>query len=319
MGRFIIRRLAGMIFVLFAISVIVFLIFNVIPNSDPAQRMAGKNATPALVASINKDWGFEDPLPQQYLTMMKKVFSGELISYSNQLNVNEQIKKGLPATFSVAIGAAVIWMFFGIVFGYISAVRAGGATDRLLTVAALVGISLPVFVLAALFLKYFAYDTGWFPSSGYVELTEEPIEWAYHLILPWTTLAIIYVGFYSRVLRSNMLDAMDGDYVRTARAKGLTEAQVMRRHVLRNSLIPIITLFGLDFGAVVFGGAILTEAIFSLNGVGDYAYQATINLDLPPIMAVTLFGAFFVVLFNALVDIAYAYLDPRVRLGESAQ
>jgi peptide/nickel transport system permease protein len=319
MGRFIARRLVGMILVLFAISVIVFLIFNVIPNSDPAQRMAGKNATPALVASINKDWGFEDPLPQQYLTMMKKVFSSELISYSNQLNVNEQIAKGLPATFSVAIGAAVIWMFFGIIFGYISAVRAGGATDRLLTVVALVGISLPVFVLAAVFLKYLAYDTGWFPSSGYVALTEEPLEWAYHLILPWTTLAIIYVGFYSRVLRSNMLDAMDGDYVRTARAKGLTEAQVMRRHVLRNSLIPIITLFGLDFGAVVFGGAILTEAIFSINGVGYYAYQATINLDLPPIMAVTLYGAFFVVLFNALVDIAYAYLDPRVRLGESAQ
>jgi peptide/nickel transport system permease protein len=319
MGRFIARRLVGMILVLFAISVIVFLIFNVIPNSDPAQRMAGKNATPALVASINKDWGFEDPLPQQYLTMMKKVFSSELISYSNQLNVNEQIAKGLPATFSVAIGAAVIWMFFGIIFGYISAVRAGGATDRLLTVVALVGISLPVFVLAAVFLKYLAYDTGWFPSSGYVALTEEPLEWAYHLILPWTTLAIIYVGFYSRVLRSNMLDAMDGDYVRTARAKGLTEAQVMRRHVLRNSLIPIITLFGLDFGAVVFGGAILTEAVFSINGVGYYAFQATTNLDLPPIMAVTLYGAFFVVFFNALVDVAYAYLDPRVRLGESAQ
>jgi peptide/nickel transport system permease protein len=319
MGRFIVRRLVGMILVLFAISVIVFLIFNVIPNSDPAQRMAGKNATPQLVASINKTWGFEDPLPQQYLTMMKKIFSSELISYSNQLNVNEQISKGLPATFSLSIGAAVIWMFFGIVFGYISAVRAGGITDRLLTIVALIGISVPVFGLAAVFLNYLAYDTGWFPSSGYVPLTEEPIEWAYHLILPWIVLAIIYVGFYSRVLRSNMLDAMEGDYVRTARAKGLSERQVMRRHVLRNSLIPIVTLFGLDFGAVVFGGAILTEAIFSLNGVGDYAYQATINLDLPPIMAVTLYGAFFVVLFNALADIAYAYLDPRVRLGESAQ
>ncbi len=319
MGQFIVRRLMGMILVLFAISIIVFLIFNVIPNSDPAQRMAGKNATPALVESINKDWGFNDPLPQQYLTMMKKIFSGELISYSNQLNVTEQISKGLPATFSLSIGAAVIWMFFGVIFGYLSAVRAGGVTDRLLTVLAIVGISMPVFVLAAVFLKYLAYDTGIFPSGGYVKLTEEPIEWAYHLVLPWVTLAIIYVGFYSRVLRSNMLDAMSGDYVRTARAKGLTERQVMRRHVLRNSLIPIVTLFGLDFGAVVFGGAILTEAIFSLNGVGDYAYQATINLDLPPIMAVTLFGAFFVVLFNALVDIAYAYLDPRVRLGESAQ
>ena len=174
MGRFIVRRLMGMILVLFAISIIVFLIFNVIPNSDPAQRMAGKNATPALVESINKDWGFEDPLPQQYLTMMKKIFSGELISYSNQLNVNEQISKGLPATFSLSIGAAVIWMFFGVIFGYLSAMRAGGATDRLLTVLAMVGISMPVFVLAAVFLKYLAYDTGIFPSGGYVKLTEEP-------------------------------------------------------------------------------------------------------------------------------------------------
>ncbi len=319
MGRFIVRRLFGMVLVLLAISVIVFLIFNVIPNSDPAQRMAGKNATPELVASINKDWGFEDPLPQQYLTTMKMIFTGELISYGNQLNVNEQISKGLPATFSLSIGAAVLWMFFGVVFGYMSAVRAGGITDRLLTVLALVGISMPVFVLAAVLLKVFAYDMGLFPSGGYVALTENPLDWAYHLILPWTTLAVIYIGFYSRVLRSNMLDAMGGDYVRTARAKGLSERQVMRRHVLRNSLIPIVTLFGLDFGAVVFGGAILTEAIFSLNGVGDYAYESTINLDLPPIMAITLFGAFFVVLFNALVDIAYAYLDPRVRLGESAQ
>jgi peptide/nickel transport system permease protein len=319
MGRFIVRRLLGMLLVLFAISVIVFLIFNVIPNSDPAQRMAGKVATPALVKSINEDWGFEDPLPQQYVKTMEKIFTGDLVSYSTQLNVNEQIVKGLPATFSLAIGAAVIWMFFGIVFGYYSALRAGGLPDRLLTILALVGISMPVFTLAAVMLKFLAYDTQIFPSGGYVGLTENPLDWAYHLILPWTTLAVLYVGFYSRVLRSNMLDAMSSDYVRTARAKGLSERQVTTRHVLRNSLIPIVTLFGLDFGAVVFGGAILTEALFSLNGVGDYAYESTTKLDLPPIMAVTLFGAFFVVLFNAFVDIAYAYLDPRVRLGESAQ
>ena len=149
-------------------------------------------------------------------------------------------------------------------------------------------------------------------------LTEDPLEWAYHLVLPWITLAILYAGFYSRVLRSNMLDAMDSDYVRTARAKGLSEREVMVRHVLRNSLIPIVTLFGLDFGATVAGAAIITEAIYSLGGVGDYAAESTLHLDLPPIMAVTLFGAFFVVFFNALVDIAYAYLDPRVKLGSSA-
>ncbi len=209
-------------------------------------------------------------------------------------------------------------MFFGILFGYLSAIRAGGLLDRALTVVAVAGISMPVFWLAAIFLNYLTYKLELFPSGGYVELTEDPLEWASHLILPWVTLAIVYVGFYSRVLRSNMLDAMNEDYVRTARAKGLGERQVMTRHVLRNSLIPIVTLFGLDFGALL-GGAILIEAIFSLNGIGQYAYESLINLDLPPIMAIVLFGAFFVVLFNALVDIAYAYLDPRVKLGSAAR
>jgi peptide/nickel transport system permease protein len=318
MGRFIVRRTIGMIAVLFAISVIVFLIFNVIPSSDPAQRLAGKEASPALIASINEEWGLDDPLPEQYLTMMGKIFSGDVVSYEGRENVDEQIVEGIPATFSLCIGAAVIWMFFGILFGYLSAVRAGGLLDRTLTIVAVVGISMPVFWLAAIFLNYLTYQLELFPSGNYIPLTEDPIEWANHLFLPWVTLAIGYVGLYSRVLRSNMLDAMDEDYVRTARAKGLGERQVMTRHVLRNSLVPIITLFGLDFGALL-GGAILVEAVFNLDGIGLYTYESLINFDLPPVMTVVLFGAFFVVLFNTLVDIAYAYLDPRVKLGESAQ
>jgi peptide/nickel transport system permease protein len=318
MGRFILHRLLGMVLVLFAISVIVFVVFNVIPNSDPAQAMAGRNPTPTLVASITEEWGFDDSLPQQYLTMMGKIFSGDVISYEGRENVVERIVEGVPATFSLCIGAAVIWMFFGILFGYLSAVRAGGLLDRALTVIAVAGISMPVFWLAAIFLNYLTYKTELFPSGSYIGLTEEPLEWAYHLVLPWVTLAIVYVGLYSRVLRSNMLDAMGEDYVRTARAKGLGERQVMTRHVLRNSLMPIITLFGLDFGALL-GGAIVVEAVFNLDGIGLYTYESLKNLDLPPIMAVVLFGAFFVVLFNALVDIAYAYLDPRVKLGGSGQ
>jgi peptide/nickel transport system permease protein len=318
MARFAIRRLTGMVAVLFAVSVIAFAIFNVIPNSDPAQRMAGRNSTPQLVASINEEWGFDDPLPQQYLTMMGKVFGGDAISYATRENVDERIVEGIPATFSLCIGAAAIWMFFGILFGYLSAVRAGSWLDRGLTVVAVAGISMPVFWLAAILINYLAYETGLFPSGGYVTLTAEPLEWAYHLILPWVTLAVIQIGFYSRVLRSNMLDAMAEDYVRTARAKGLSERQVMTRHVLRNSLIPIVTLFGLDVG-VLLGGAILVEALFNLNGIGQYAFESLQNFDLPPIMAITLFGAFFVVLFNALSDIAYARLDPRVQLGGSAR
>jgi len=316
MVRFIIRRLLGMIAVLFAVSVLAFLIFNVIPNSDPAQRMAGRNSTPQLVASINEEWGFNEPLPQQYLTMMGNILGGDVVSYANRENVDERIVEGIPATFSLCIGAAVLWLSFGILFGYLSAVRAGGWLDRMLTVVAVTGISIPVFWLAAILLNYLSYQAGLFPSGGYVGLTEEPLEWAYHLLLPWITLAVLQIGFYSRVLRSNMLDAMGEDYVRTARAKGLSERRVMTRHVLRNSLIPIVTLLGLDVG-VLLGGAILVEALFNLNGIGQYGYESLKGLVLPPIMAIVVFGAFFVVLFNALADIAYAFLDPRVKLGSS--
>lgn len=319
MGRFAVRRLAGMALVLFAVSLIVFAIFNLIPNSNPAQSLAGKNATPTLVKSIEEEWGFDESLPVQYWETMKKIFSGELISYDERLNVQDRIVDGIPASFSLAVGAAVIWMFFGILFGYLSATRAGGWLDRALTVGSVAGISIPVFLVASVFLYLLTYKLELFPGSGYEPLTADPIQWAYHLILPWFTLALLNIGFYSRVLRSNMLDVMGEDYVRTARAKGLDERRVLVRHVLRNSLIPIVTLFGLDFGATLFGGAIITESIFGLGGVGEYAAESIGKLDLPPIMAITIFGAFFVVLFNAITDIVYAYLDPRIRLGTSAQ
>jgi peptide/nickel transport system permease protein len=317
MLRFAVRRLVGMVFVLFAVSILVFLIFNVAPTNS-AQRLAGKNATPQLVASIEEEWGLNKSLPEQYVTMMKKIFTGDLISYEGRENVVDRIVEDIPPTVSLCLGAAVIWMFFALIFGYLSAVKAGGWLDTSLTVLAVTGISMPIFWLAAILLNYLAYKTEIFPATGYVEITDDPLEWAYHLVLPWFTMAILYVGFYSRVLRSNMLDAMNEDYVRTARAKGLSERRVMRRHVLRNSLIPIVTLFGLDVGALL-GGAILVEAIFPLNGIGQYGFEALRNFDLPPIMAITLFGAFFIVLFNALVDIAYAYLDPRIRLGAEAR
>ncbi len=176
-----------------------------------------------------------------------------------------------------------------------------------------------MFWLAAILIVYLSQKIPIFPNGDYVPIQDDPWEWFVHLVLPWTTLAVLFVGFYSRVLRSNMLDVMNEDYVRAARAKGLDEHQVRTRHVLRNALIPIVTLFGLDFAAVIGGGALITELIFNLNGVGQYAAQSIGNQDLPPIMAVTLFGAFFVVLFNALVDVAYAYLDPRIRLGTSAE
>jgi peptide/nickel transport system permease protein len=183
-----------------------------------------------------------------------------------------------------------------------------------LPIVALIGISMPVFWIGALMNHYLGFKWGLFPNGGYVEFTEDPLDWFYHLILPWTALAILFIGFYSRVLRSNVLDTINEDYVRTARAKGLSERRIMIRHVLRNSLIPIVTLWGLDLGAVLGGGAILTEAVFDLQGIGQYTAEAIGALDVPPVLAVTLFAAFFIVVLNAIVDIVYAYLDPRIRL-----
>jgi peptide/nickel transport system permease protein len=319
MLRFIVRRLVGMVLVLFVVSVLVFLIFNVIPNSPPAQRLAGKNATPTLVKSIEEEWGFDEPLPTQYATMMKKVFNGELIQYSPRIPVDNRIKEGIPATLSLSIGAGIIWLAFGLLLGYLSAIRAGGWLDRILTGVAVAGISIPVFLLAPVLIYFLTYKLEVFPNGGYVGLTEDPWGWLQHMILPWFTLAVLSIGFYSRVLRSNMLDVTNEDYVRTARAKGLSERKVMTRHVLRNSLIPIITLFGLDFGATIAGTAIITEVLFNIEGIGSYAAESIGKLELPPIMGITLYGAFFVVFINALVDIAYAYLDPRVRLGSTAR
>jgi len=319
MLRFITRRLVGMVFVLFVVSILVFLIFNVVPNSPPAQRLAGKNATPTLVKSIEEEWGFDEPLPQQYATMMKKVFTGELIQYSPRVSVHERIEEGIPATLSLSIGAGIIWLSLGLVLGYLAAIRAGGWLDRVLTGVAIAGVSIPVLLLAPVLIYLLTYKLEIFPNGGYVGWTEDPWGWFTHLILPWFTVAILSIGFYSRVLRSNMLDVMNEDYVRTARAKGLSERRVMTRHVLRNSLIPVVTLFGLDFGATIAGTAIITEVLYNIEGIGLYAAESVTKFELPPIMGITLYGAFFVVFINALVDIAYAYLDPRVRLGGTAR
>ncbi len=314
MARFIIRRLVSMVAVLFAISVLTFLIFNVIPNSDPALRLAGRNATPQQLETIRYQWGFDKPIYVQYGRTMEKIFTGDLVSYTNQLDVLDEIKSGLPRTFSLAIGAGIMWMAFAIALGLYTAIKAGRFADRALTVLALIGISTPVFLLGALMNYYLGFKAGIFPNGGYVELTSNPLDWAYHLIMPWTALSILFIGFYSRVLRSNVLDTINDDHVRTARAKGLSEREIMFKHVLRNSLIPIITLWGLDFGAVIGGGAILTETVFDLQGVGQFAAESISSLDVPPVLAITMLGAFFIVVLNTVVDIIYAALDPRIRL-----
>ena len=311
---FIARRLISMVLVMFAVSVLVFLIFNAIPNGDPAQRLAGPLASDSQVEVIRHEWGFDEPLPVQYLNTMEKLFGGDLVSFNN-LNVREEVWKGVPRTLSLALGAAFLWIVAGVGLAVFTALRAGGTTDRLLSALALAGVSIPGFWLAAVMSHYLGFELGLFPNDGYVPLTEDPVQWAWHMLLPWTALAILFVGVYARVLHVSILEALNEDYVRTARAKGVSERRVILRHALRNALVPVVALWGLDVGAVIGGGAILIESIFNLQGVGQYAADSLERLDLRPIMAVTVYGAFFIVLLNAIADIVQAALDPRVRLS----
>jgi peptide/nickel transport system permease protein len=315
MARFVVRRVGQMLIVMFFVSALAFLIFNVLPGGDPALRMAGRQPDPAQLVRIREDWGFNEPIYVQYVKTIGQVVSGDLVSYSTQQNVWDELKGRIPRTFALAIGAAIMWMFFATALGLFTAVKAGKFADRFLTILALVGISMPVFWIGALMNYYLGFKWKIFPNGGYVPFFDDPWDWFYHLIMPWTALSILFIGVYSRILRSNVLDTINEDYVRTARAKGLSERQVLLRHVLRNSMIPIVTLWGLDFGAVLGGGAILTETVFDLQGVGQYAAESIGQLDQPPVLFITIFGAFFIVLLNTVVDVLYAALDPRVRLS----
>jgi peptide/nickel transport system permease protein len=314
MGRFILHRTVSALALLVAVSVFTFLIFQAIPNGDPAVRLAGRLATPQDIQNVRHQWGFDQPIYVQYVKTMGKIFSGSVVSYTQQVNVLQEIRRGLPATISLALGAGIIWFSLGVLFGYLSAMRAGRLLDRGLTVLALIGVSTPVFFLGAMMLYYLAFKANLFPLGNYVPLTSNPWQWFYHLLMPWAALSVLFIGVYSRVLRGTILDTINEDYVRAARAKGISERRVMTRHVLRNSLIPVISLFGLDLAAVIGGGAILTESVFQLHGVGQYAADSIFRLDVPPVLVIAMFTAFTVIIFGALVDILYAVLDPRIRL-----
>jgi peptide/nickel transport system permease protein len=315
MARFVVRRLLAMIAVMFAISLLTFLLFEAIPNGDPALRLAGRLATATQIQQIREKYGFNKPLYVQYGRTMKNIFTGQAYSYSQGFNVLDEIKAGLPATLSLALGAGVLWLLASIVVGTLAAIKAGRYTDRVLTVLSMMGVSFPPFFLGAVLIYYLGYKANIFPLSNYVSFTTNPVQWLTHLILPWFTLSVLFVGFYSRVLRSTILDTINEDYVRTARAKGLSERQVLIRHILRNSLIPIISLWGLDLAQVIGGGAILTESIYNLHGVGQLAADSIGRLDIVPILVITMLTAFFVVVLAALIDVLYAFLDPRIRLG----
>ncbi len=325
MAAFLVRRLVWTTFVLFAITVLTFLIFFATPGIDPAAAMAGRNTDPATVETIRQDFGLDRPLPVQYAMLMKRMFvDRDLVSYTNRgVEVLPQIAAAAPITLSLVFGAAVVWVLVSVLVGITAATFRGTAIDPLLMAIGLVALSTPVFWLGEvvnLLTQSRFHDSAvfsWVPPLGYTPLTDDPVLWFQHMVIPWLVLALGFIGLYSRVLRSSLLEVQNEDYVRTARAKGLSERRVMVRHVLRMSLISFVSLFGLDFGALVGGGAVLVEVVFGLPGVGYLIFRSASGLDLPVVMATVIYAAFFIVLANAVVDIIYAALDPRIRLGRA--
>jgi peptide/nickel transport system permease protein len=318
MARYIVRRVLWGVLMLALVSAVVFVIFYVFPTADPAQLRAGREATPAQVDAIRHSLGLDKPIYTQYWIYMKNIVLHFDFGYSYTSNtpVRVLIFDRLPATIWLVSGAAVIWLLMGIPVGIISAVKRRSLLDRATMVTSLAFISAPVFWLGLVALYLFSQDVGKFPIfpgiGSYTDATTFQAKVG-SMILPWLVLAAASAAIYARYLRSSMIDVMSEDYIRTARAKGLQERTVIMRHGVRSAITPIVTLLGLDIGVLLAGNAILTESVFNIPGVGRLVFTSIETSDLPVIQGVTLFGAFFIILFNLLVDIAYAYLDPRVR------
>ena len=320
MGAYIVRRTLWAILLLLVVSFLTFVIFNVFPSADPAALRAGRNATPALIEQIRRNLGLNKPFYTQYWIYLKGLIEHFNLGYSyyNTESVKSEVFSRLPATISVTVGGFVVWMLIGIPVGIISAIKPRSILDRIMMGGSLVAISAPVYFLGLVSLFLFAQGTGvlqWAGAAGsYVPITQNPGTWFNSLILPWLTLAAAFAAFYARMTRGNLIETMHEDYIRTARAKGLRESVVITKHGLRAALTPIVTMAGMDIGLLL-GGAILTEIVFNIPGIGRYAYDAIVNSDLPAIQGTVLFGAFFIVFANLVVDILYAFLDPRVTYG----
>jgi len=320
MLKFLARRFSAMIFVLFSISIMVFLIFFATPGVDPAARIAGRGADQQTLEQVRHSFELDKPLPMRYVSMMRHLFiDQDLTSYVNRgAKVIPQLTQAIPATFSLVIGAAIIWLIAGVFFGIMAASSKRKWIDPTIGFLGIVGISLPVYWLGEVVnlvtqSKLHSSVFRWVPPLGYVPLTQDPWQWFLHLLFPWLTLAVLYAGIYVRVLRNEIMVVMGEDYIKTERAKGASEKRILYKHATRMSLMTIVSLFGLDFGALVGGYALLTEVVFGIQGVGKLTFESLQNFDLPVIMATVMYAAFFVVLMNAIVDIVYAVLDPRVR------
>ena len=314
------RRLFWLVITLLVITAITFVIYFVLPPVSPAVLFAGKEATPQLVATVQHELGLDHPVWVQYLLFLKHLVLGDQFgwpglgfSYVNHSSVKSLLAGRVVVTVVLAVGAALLWLAMGITIGVISAIRQRSVWDRLALGFAIFFISAPVFWLGLVLLWVFWYKlgvaagTGYFPPGQYGLLT-----WLDHMILPWFTLALLYAGWYARMTRGAVLDTLRQDYVRTARAKGLGEARILIRHVLRACLTPILTMFGMDLAALV-SGTVIVEVVFNLNGVGQWVVQSVTSDDIPSVLAVTVLAALAVMVANLIVDILYAYIDPRVR------
>jgi peptide/nickel transport system permease protein len=331
---FIIRRLIATVFLLIVVSAITFAIFFLIPRLagqntyQLATEYVGRNPSRAAVLQVEAQLGLDHPLWVQYGNFLKGIVFGEHYnsgttstycpppcfgySFKSQQPVWPQMVSDLPVTISLAVGAAVLWLVGGVAIGVISALKRGTLFDRFSMGIALAGVSLPIFFTGLISLALFSYKWPIFPNVTFVPLTQNPFLWARNLVLPWICLAFLYAALYARLTRAGMLETMNEDYIRTARAKGLPERTVIFKHGLRAALTPIVTIFGMDLGLLL-GGAIITEYTFSLHGLGLFTILAIDNQDLPEILGVTMLAAFFIVIANLVVDVLYAVVDPRVR------
>jgi peptide/nickel transport system permease protein len=316
---YLLRRVVWSLVVILAVTAITFAIFYLLPGGDPAARFAGRSPSPELLAIVEHNLGLDRPWYIQYFKFLKNIVTGDEYgwpglgySYGSSVPIREKIIEKAPRTFSLIIGAATIWLALGVSIGVISAVKRRSIFDRAAMGFALFGISAPVFWLGLMALFIFWAKLDITAGTGYTDFTDSPTGWASHLILPWIVLALLYAATYARMVRGSLLDTLGEDYIRTARAKGLSERRVIFGHGLRASLAPIVTMFGLDVALLV-GGAVITESVFNIDGLGFMAIDSVLRGDIPATLGVVLVGTFAVVVMNLLVDIAYAFLDPRVR------
>jgi peptide/nickel transport system permease protein len=318
-GRYIVRRVIWSIFVVFVVTLIAFVIFFVFPSVDPAATFAGRQPTPELLATIREQLGLDRSLPEQYGLYVKHLILGDEygwpgfgFSFDTRSPIRDEIFDRAIVTVELALGAAVIWLILGVSIGVVSALKRRQLPDRLAMGFALLGISAPVFWLGLVGLYVFWSKLGISPGTGYVGFREDPGGFLYQMWLPWVVLALLFAAVYARVVRGNLIDTMSEDYIRTARAKGLSERRVVAKHGMRAGLVPVVTLLGVDLGTLI-GGAIVTETVFNLPGLGQYVLSSIFAGDTPAVMAVVLMTAISVTLLSLVVDIVYAFLDPRIR------